>query len=114
DGLSQLAAVTTGEVRTTDVGDVTGARTTGNLVVVNPVAFPGLTATGRGVVLTHEFTHVATRISVRTAPPVWVDEGFADYVAYLGTSLGVHDIAGDLLDSSKAMASLRGLPAAED
>jgi hypothetical protein len=112
DGLSQLAAVTTGELRV--VGDGTGNRTTGDRVVLNPVAFPALTPTGRGVVLTHEFTHVATRASVRTLPPVWVDEGFADYVAYLGTTLSVRDVAGDLLNSPKALTSLRALPSDQD
>jgi hypothetical protein len=111
DGLSQLAAVTTGELRTPGSGDVTGGRTTGDRVVINPVAFPGLTPLGRSVVLTHELTHVATRAADVSAPPVWVDEGFADYVAYLGTSLGVHAVAADLLDNPRARSSLRGLPA---
>ncbi|HVN11265.1 MAG TPA: hypothetical protein VMT69_04165 [Kineosporiaceae bacterium] len=110
DGLSQLAAVTTGELRTAGTGVVRGGRTTGDRVVINPVAFPGLTATGRVVVLTHEFTHVATRASAVRAPPVWVDEGFADYVAYLGTPLTAREIAGDLLDSLQAVAALGSLP----
>jgi hypothetical protein len=107
DGLSQLAAVTTGELRTDAVAR---ARTTGDRVVVNPVAFPDLSAVGRGVVLRHELAHVATRAGGASAP-VWVDEGFADYVAYLGTSLGVRNVASDLLDDRKALAALRGLPA---
>ncbi|MGZ4626675.1 MAG: hypothetical protein ACXV3S_10385 [Kineosporiaceae bacterium] len=110
DGLSQLAAVTTGELRTVGSGDVAGGRTTGDRVVLNPVTFPGLTSTGRSVVLTHEFTHVATRASARKAPPVWVDEGFADYVAYLGTPFSVREVAGDLIDSARAVAALRHLP----
>jgi len=106
-GLSQLAAVTTGELRSRGVAR---GRTTGDRVVVNPVAFPGLTALGRGVVLTHELTHVATRAGAVSAPPVWVDEGFADYVAYLDTTLGVRDVAADLLGNPKALAALRDLP----
>jgi hypothetical protein len=109
-GLSQLAAVTTGELRTPETGDVAGGRTTGDRVVVNPEVFSRLTSLGRGVVLTHEFTHVATRAVDASAPPVWVDEGFADYVAYLGTPLAPRDIAGDLLDDAKALARLRELP----
>jgi hypothetical protein len=108
DGLSQLAAVTTGELRT---GALTRGRTTGDRVVVNPVAFRGLSALGRAVVLTHELTHVATRASDISAPPVWVDEGFADYVAYLHAPLGVRDVAADLLNDPKALAALRALPA---
>jgi hypothetical protein len=110
DGLSQLAAVTTGELRTDPVAQ---GRTTGDRVVVNPVAFPGLSALGRGVVLTHELTHVATRARDASAPPVWVDEGFADYVAYLGTPLAVRNVAADLLNDPKALAALRGLPVNE-
>jgi hypothetical protein len=41
---------------------------------------------------------------------VWVDEGFADYVAYLDTSLGVRDVAGDLLGDPRTLAGLRDLP----
>jgi hypothetical protein len=108
DGLSQLAAVTTGELRTDARAR---GRTTGDRVVVNPVAFPRLSALGRGVVLTHELTHVATRADDASAPPVWVDEGFADYVAYLGTPLGVREVAADLLDDPKALRALHDLPA---
>jgi hypothetical protein len=99
--------VTAGELRTDAVAR---GRTTGDRVVVNPVAFPDLSALGRGVVLRHELTHVATRAGDASTPPVWVDEGFADYVAYLGTSLGVRDVASDLLNDSKALAALRDLP----
>jgi hypothetical protein len=102
-GLQQLAAVTTGERG--------GAgRTTGDRVVLNPLGFAGLTPTGRSAVLTHELTHVATRASARLTPPLWVDEGFADYVAYLGTSLRPRDIAADLLGSPRALAGLDDLP----
>jgi hypothetical protein len=103
-GLDQLAAVTTGE-------SVRGAvRTSGDRVVLNPAGFAELTSTGRSAVLTHELTHVATRATSHTTPPRWVDEGFADYVAYLGTSLRPRDLAADLLDSPPALRGLRELP----
>jgi hypothetical protein len=102
-GLDQLAAVTTGERG--------GAgRTTGDRVVLNPLGFAELTPTGRSAVLTHELTHVATRASARLTPPLWVDEGFADYVAYLGTSLRPRDLAADLLGSPRELAALDDLP----
>jgi hypothetical protein len=127
DGLSQLAAVTTGEPRTSGsaaagdaspAGDASGAASTaatapaaaGDLVVLNPQAFSGLTATGRTAVLTHELTHVATRADTRVAPPVWVDEGFADYVAYLDTPLTARDVAADVLTSPARLAALKSLP----
>jgi hypothetical protein len=104
-GLDQLAAVTTGE---SGDGDV---RTSGDRVVLNPVGFAELTSPGRSAVLTHELTHVATRATSRSTPPRWVDEGFADYVAYLGTSLRARDIAADLLNSRRALRALHDLPA---
>jgi hypothetical protein len=103
-GLDQLAAVTTGESARG------AARTSGDRVVLNPVGFAELTSAGRSAVLTHELTHVATRATSRTTPPRWVDEGFADYVAYLGTSLGPRDLAADLLDSPRTLRALRDLP----
>ena len=104
-GLDQLAAVTTGE-------SVGGAmRTSGDRIVLNPAGFAGLTPTGRSAVLTHELTHVATRATSRITPPRWVDEGFADYVAYLGTSLRPRDLAADVLSSPAALRVLHDLPA---
>jgi hypothetical protein len=103
-GLDQLAAVTTGE---SGDGDV---RTSGDRVVLNPVGFAELTSAGRSAVLTHELTHVATRATSRTTPPRWVDEGFADYVAYLGTSLRAREVAADLLNSPRTLRALLDLP----
>ncbi len=49
-------------------------------VFVNPLVFDPLGARGAQVVLTHEATHVATRAATSPAP-IWLVEGFADYVA---------------------------------
>jgi hypothetical protein len=103
-GLDQLAAVTTGQ-------SMGGAvRSSGDRVVLNPAGFAQLTSTGRAAVLRHELTHVATRTTSPTTPPRWVDEGFADYVAYLGTSLRPRDLAADLLNSPRTVRALRELP----
>jgi hypothetical protein len=48
-------------------------------IVVNPVVFQRLGPIGRHVVVTHESTHVATGATTVTMP-LWVAEGFADYV----------------------------------
>jgi hypothetical protein len=37
------------------------------------------------VVLTHETTHVATRAHTTAATPLWLSEGYADWIGYLGT-----------------------------
>ncbi|MFT3872206.1 MAG: basic secretory protein-like protein [Nocardioides sp.] len=49
-------------------------------VVLNPEVFPGMGRDGVRVVLAHEATHVATHASASDLP-IWLVEGFADYVA---------------------------------
>ncbi|MGV9310965.1 hypothetical protein ACWDR0_02055 [Streptomyces sp. NPDC003691] len=70
-----IAAVTTGETGTS-------AAVPADRVIVNPVAYDSLGDVGRNVVLTHETTHVATRSATSAATPMWLSEGFADWVAY--------------------------------
>ncbi len=78
----------------------------GSYVVIDPTAWQRLPPTGRAVVLTHELTHVATD-SVHTGVPRWLEEGFADYVAWTGTGIPVGVAAGDALEQVR----LDGLPA---
>ncbi|MFC8507003.1 hypothetical protein ACFU3J_09745 [Streptomyces sp. NPDC057411] len=73
-----IAAVTTGE---TGGGPTAPA----DRVIVNPDAYGVLGGFGRQLVLTHETTHVATRAQTTPSTPVWLSEGFADWVAYRGT-----------------------------
>ncbi|MBC9728624.1 hypothetical protein [Streptomyces sp. TRM68367] len=70
-----IAAVTTGEVGAP-------ARAPADRVIVNPDAYGLLGAFGRQVVLTHETTHVATRTHTTPATPLWLSEGYADWVGY--------------------------------
>ncbi|MFJ2115752.1 hypothetical protein ACIOEX_28350, partial [Streptomyces sp. NPDC087850] len=70
-----IAAVTTGETGGTGTAPA-------DRVIVNPDAYDGLGDFGKRVVLTHETTHVATRAATSAATPVWLSEGFADWVAY--------------------------------
>ncbi|WP_189930281.1 hypothetical protein [Streptomyces sulfonofaciens] len=73
-----IAAVTTGEVG--------GAgRSPADRIIVNPDAYGVLNDLGRQVVLTHETTHVATRSATSPATPLWLSEGYADWVGYRGT-----------------------------
>ncbi|MFF9282031.1 hypothetical protein [Streptomyces griseosporeus] len=73
-----IAAVTTGE---------TGApaKAPADRIIVNPEAYGMLGSLGRQVVLTHETTHVATRRATDAATPLWLSEGYADWVGYRGT-----------------------------
>ena len=109
DGLDQVAAVTTGELSGTGSG-VAGS----DRVVVNPAAFSRLGVVGRRVVLTHEMTHVAVRSSTAPAVPIWLSEGFADYVGYQGVGLGRRTVAADVLALTRQGEGFTALPIAED
>ncbi|MFC7015494.1 hypothetical protein ACFQMH_28080 [Streptomyces viridiviolaceus] len=73
-----IAAVTTGE--TGGPADAPADR-----IIVNPDAYGLLGTLGKQVVLTHETTHVATRAATTAATPLWLSEGYADWVGYRGS-----------------------------
>ncbi|MFG2499360.1 hypothetical protein ACGFSB_14270 [Streptomyces sp. NPDC048441] len=77
-GYQGIAAVTTGEAGGS--GSAPADR-----IIVNPEAYGALGDFGKQVVLTHETTHVATRAHTSAATPLWLSEGFADWVGYRGT-----------------------------
>jgi hypothetical protein len=108
-GLSQIAAVTTGELADGDHG-VAGA----DRVVINPSAFDRLGTMGRRVVLTHEMTHVAVRSSTSAPVPSWLSEGFADYVGYRTVELSRRTIAADVLDLVRHGHGPKALPTTDD
>ncbi|MXM69089.1 hypothetical protein GR925_38285 [Streptomyces sp. HUCO-GS316] len=72
-----IAAVTTGETG--------AAQTPADRIIVNPEAYGVLGAVGKQVVLTHETTHVATRTATSAATPLWLSEGYADWIGYRAT-----------------------------
>ncbi|MFF1510002.1 hypothetical protein [Streptomyces sp. NPDC058326] len=90
-----IAAVTTGEVGG-------GPLAPADRVIVNPEAYAVLGAFGRQLVLTHEATHVATRAQTTRATPVWLSEGFADWVAYRGTGRTAAQAAPELRRAVRA------------
>ncbi|GAA2757161.1 hypothetical protein [Actinopolymorpha rutila] len=65
-------------------------------IVVNPHTFDQIGSLGRLVVLTHEATHVAAHATV-SAMPVWLSEGFADYVGFHRSGLPSQVIAHEFL-----------------
>ncbi|MFF5299731.1 hypothetical protein ACFY5F_10230 [Streptomyces sp. NPDC013161] len=73
-----IAAVTTGEAGGS--GNAPADR-----IIVNPEAYALLGSVGKQVVLTHETTHVATRAHTTSATPLWLSEGYADWIGYRGT-----------------------------
>lgn len=65
-------------------------------IVVNPHTFDQIGSLGRLVVLTHEATHVASHATV-SGMPVWLSEGFADYVGFHRSGLPSAVIAHEFL-----------------
>jgi hypothetical protein len=68
----------------------------GQRLVPNPAQLGDLTATGRGIVLRHEVTHLATAADSADITPRWLVEGFADYVGNLGSGQPVRVAAAEL------------------
>ncbi|MFE6647307.1 hypothetical protein ACFVJS_12145 [Nocardioides sp. NPDC057772] len=66
-------------------------------VWVNPGVIGDLDAPGAQVVITHEATHAATDAATNTRRPMWLIEGFADYVALRDTKLPLSKTAGQIL-----------------
>lgn len=64
------------------VDPVDGIDYTGHRIIPNPRAFEGRATESVRQILAHELLHVATRESAGPFVPIFVDEGFADYVGY--------------------------------
>ena len=84
-----IAAVTTGEVGGSGTAPA-------DRITVNPDAYAVLGDLGKQVVLTHETTHVATRRHTTAATPLWLSEGYADWVGYRGTGRTPAQVAPEL------------------
>ncbi|MGW0778704.1 hypothetical protein ACWD01_34970 [Streptomyces sp. NPDC002835] len=106
-GYRGTAAVTTGETSR-------GAAAPADRVVVNPEAYGLLGTFGQGVVLTHEATHVATRAHTSAATPMWLSEGFADWVAYRGTGRTAAEAGPEMQEAVRAGDVPAGLPGDRD
>ncbi|MFI5811756.1 hypothetical protein ACIA7S_12385 [Streptomyces sp. NPDC051643] len=88
-GYRGIAAVTTGEAGGS-------AKAPADRIIVNPEAYGVLGDLGKQVVLTHETTHVATRAHTTAATPLWLSEGYADWVGYRGSGRTAAQVAPEL------------------
>jgi len=86
----------------------------GDRVIINPELWTQLGTLGRGVVMTHEITHVATHDATSAATPTWLSEGFADYVAYRGLRVPVAVAAQDVLAAVRRGRLPTALPTLRD
>ncbi|MBO0513676.1 hypothetical protein J0695_17975 [Streptomyces beijiangensis] len=102
-----IAAVTTGEAGSS--GSAPADR-----VIINPQAFAVLGEFGQRVVVTHETTHVATRTHTTAATPLWLSEGFADWVAYRGSGRTAPQAAPELQSAVRSGSLPATLPTDED
>ncbi|MFF9452046.1 hypothetical protein [Streptomyces flaveolus] len=102
-----IAAVTTGE---------TGGReqAPADRIIVNPDAYGLLGSLGKQVVLTHETTHVATRVHTTAATPLWLSEGYADWVGYRADGREPSQAAAELARAVSEGRVPGGLPTDED
>ncbi|MEU6193289.1 hypothetical protein [Streptomyces sp. NPDC047061] len=102
-----IAAVTTGEAGGS-------GQTPADRVILNPEAYAGLGSVGRQVVLTHETTHVATRAHTTAATPLWLSEGYADWIGYRDTGRTPTEAAPELARAVEAGDLPENLPADQD
>jgi hypothetical protein len=86
DGTAALARATG---RTPAAVAGLAAFTTADRVYVEQSAYGGLDAEGKRVLLAHELTHLATGAAGNDRVPLWLEEGFADWVALSGSPLAV-------------------------
>ena len=66
-------------------------------VFLNPSVYAGLDPVGGQVVMSHEATHVATGAPLSSGVPLWLLEGFADYVALRDVDLPLSTTAGQVI-----------------
>ena len=101
----QIAAVTMAELDLPQAGAPVR-------IVANPKLFQELGKQGRRIVLTHETTHVAS--SATASPvPLWLAEGFADYVAFTAVSVQDESAAKELFKAIRAGKVPKALPPPE-
>ncbi|WP_133851475.1 hypothetical protein [Labedaea rhizosphaerae] len=82
----------------------------GQRVVFSPNGSRGLSPVALRVVVRHEFTHIAARADTVDGTPLWVLEGFADYVGYRTSGVELAQGAPDLAQQVAAGQAPSGLP----
>jgi hypothetical protein len=79
-------------------------------VFVNPQMWAGLKPQGAQVVMSHEAVHVVTGAAITSGVPLWLLEGFADYVALRDVAVPVATSAGQIIKQVRADGAPKALP----
>jgi hypothetical protein len=79
-------------------------------VFVNPEVYDDLEPVGGQVVMSHEATHVATAAPLTSDVPLWLLEGFADYVALHAVDLPIATTAGQIIQQVRGSGAPDHLP----
>lgn len=82
----------------------------GQRVVFNPDGVAKLSDLALQVVLRHEITHVAARAYTVDGAPMWMLEGYADYVGYRDSELTMPQAAPDLVTQVRELGPPTELP----
>lgn len=106
DGIAAVAVA--------DKVDVANQLVLGQRIVLNPALAGRLSASARRIVLRHEITHVAARASTVDGAPMWLLEGFADYVGYRDSGLQPQEAAPELVRALGSGDPPTRLPVAAD
>ncbi|MFB9902452.1 basic secretory protein-like protein [Allokutzneria oryzae] len=104
-----IAAVAVADRVDHDSDIVEGAR-----VVFNPRTASRLSASALRVVLRHEITHIAARSDTVDGAPMWLLEGFADYVGYRDSGISPREAAPDLTKQLRVAGPPSDLPVDAD
>lgn len=100
-----IAAVSVSDAVDPERGTATGRR-----IVFGPDAGGRLTGAGLRAVLRHEMVHVAARTDTVDGSPLWILEGYADYVGYRGSGTDVRRIAPTLASETLVSGPPAELP----
>ncbi|RVW05066.1 hypothetical protein EF834_08250 [Rhodococcus spongiicola] len=106
---SDVAAVSVSDAVDHRSGTVSGQR-----IVFSPEAADRLTDLTRVAVLRHELTHVAARVVTEDGSPMWILEGYADYVGYRGIESTFGAVAPTLAAAVAAGAPPTSFPTDKD
>ncbi|MGW1678991.1 basic secretory protein-like protein [Saccharopolyspora sp. NPDC002376] len=106
DGIAAVAVA--------DRVDTASRRVEGQRVVLNPRAADELSDAALKVLLRHEITHIATRAYTVDGAPMWMREGFADYVGYRGSGVPPREVAPELVRHVRASGLPEQLPDNDD